>query len=233
MFERGTTTITNVTSRAELYDALVDLNLGFVKNTENERVYWKNSSLYLSDTSSTTNIGWADDVAGNLGIIVGDVPASGGISASAVYRVAYILFGDSICLDIRSSGSAVFRNAVISPKTENDNWLCIGQPVGGGNPNNKIFETNMGLSASGYGNISIANNYSIAAYPTDSLCLSKFYNGQRWLDNIYIVSSRPRFGQFSVQKYASGDKTFLICNLYSNDAIVCFGFDITNDLATT
>lgn len=231
MYERGYREITNVTTRQEVYDAIASLDIGFVKDENDGKVYWKNSGVYLVDGTSNTQIALKNDNYSNTLCVAGDVPNP--ISASWVGVIDYIKFNDSIVMYIHTNTTQPnFMCAIIAPKTQDDKWVVIGRSAGTNNYTTPLYEI-APTEATNYTSFtSQALNYAFASYPTDSFILTKFWNGRRWLDNIEIAIISPRLASYSANKYTAGNKTWLICHFTNIETLYSVAFDITDDLET-
>ena len=229
MFEKGTKYITGVTTRAELWDAIVDLDMGFVKNLEDGKVYWKNSPFYFANGSNGNFFIISAYIEGSdrsICPITTSSFSSSGWDASRNICLDYYIFGDNnIIFGIRLATEAMsLKAAFIKDKTENEwcsTYYADGNPVQMGVCYTKgVVPTKLDNS----------QNYKVTTYPYNSVMLSKYFNGTNYMDEFYVCSSHGTFSGCSVSKIISNNKTFLLFNPTSVSGAYMAAFDITEEI---
>ena len=238
MIEYGYNYITGTTSKTELFDAIAGLNIGFVKDNVSGNVNWKTSPYHLKGGSNAEVAIYAPLQSNNTDTHMGHVGSTSGNTtwaSTVVHVIDYIKFGDSIIFGIRvSTGVISYACAIIAPKDTNGSWYCAGRNSTGTTGAANVFSKTVSSTNVIQIPVTSANNYANTAYPSNSILIGKIFDGTEWVDNdIYMAIATPRLGNYSAQKYVSGNKTFLICKFTNVDTSMPYAFDITNDLATT
>lgn len=234
MIEYGHNYITNTTSKTELFDAIANLNIGFIKDNDSGNVNWKTSPYHFKSGASAEVSIFAPLQSNNTDTHMAHAGVANGATwaATVVHVIDYIKFGDSIIFGIRTSSSIInYYCAIIEPKDTNGSWYCAGRnapsSTGTSNTLSKTVSSTNVIQIS----VTSANNYANTAYPSNSILIGKIFDGTEWIDNnIYMAIATPRLGIYSAQKYTSGNKTFLICKFTNVDTQMSFAIDITEEI---
>jgi hypothetical protein len=165
---------------ANVLTALEDV--GFTIDTQNNKAYWGNDTnekLYFSVATSGSNT--QVTLKTSNGTTMGTVM---NLTSANIYKMTYEIIGDSIVFGF-AQNTATYNKlmwAVVAPASEDDEWLYCPY-INGGYAINGNTEANITY-----------NTASIYTGNPLGVQIVKYYDGSRFVDNLYITTVAQNAG---------------------------------------
>ena len=193
----------NPASVANVLSALEDV--GFTIDTQNNKAYWGNDTnekLYFSvvTSGSYTQVTLKTSNGTTMGTTMN-------LTSANIYKMTYEIIGDSIVFGF-AQNTANYNKlmwAVVAPASEDDEWLYCPY-INGGYVINGNSEANIMYSTG-----SIYNGNPLGVQ------IVKYYDGTRFVDNLYITTVAQNAGDTPT---GSGGVNFYEITIGQDDYLV-------------
>jgi hypothetical protein len=170
----------NPASVANVLSALEDV--GFTIDTQNNKAYWGNDTnekMYFSvaTSGSNTQVMLKTSNGTTMGTVMN-------MTSANIYKMTYEIIGDSIVFGF-AQNTATYNKlmwAIVAPSSEDDEWLYCPY-INGGYVINGKTEANITY-----------NTTSIYAGNPLGVQIVKYYDGSRFVDNLYITTVAQNAG---------------------------------------
>lgn len=164
----------NPASVANVLTALEDV--GFTVDTQNNKAYWGNDTnekmyFLVATSGSNTQVTLKTSNGTSMGTTMN-------LTSANIYKMTYEIIGDSIVFGF-AQNTALYNKlmwAVVAPLSEDDEWLYCSY-INGGYVINGNTEANITY-----------NTTPIYAGNPLGVQIVKYYDGSRFVDNLYITT---------------------------------------------
>lgn len=181
--EIGAGSVANVVSALE--------SIGFeVDSQDGQKLYWphdtdNNIYVYVYTNSSSTRVVLRNSSGTEI-----TGPTYVQFLTASSWKMIYEIIGESVVFGflLSSTGYNKVHFAIIAPKSQNDTWLYTGVNA---NSTGAMQAVYLGNTETG---INFGEKIMLYAASANGIQIVKFYNGTRFVDNLYITTVCPGIG---------------------------------------
>ena len=229
----------NTCTPRQYFDTLVEANIGFVYNEDNDEYYWQPEGVeeppfvmhpldkQYWETVNISNVGngivymWPTSISESDRTAGNSTKLWNPDNNNTVLAFDYITFGKSILYRPCGTNSSPNRlnSFIAAPVVDDDDWY-VSDGAYIYNRRNKT-KTNI---------LNQAGNDGYGQATATSVRLGKLWDGtrSRFADNVFIATVRPIMWENGYLQVEVGGKVFMLMDWSNNSTSRCIAFDITD-----